>query len=145
MMKAFILFLSQSVFVVMNCIGQDREQPYVYLTNYTIPKETNTIGYVRLIGTEIKSVTIDGEHSAAFKVSKNHELTVRPDKLPSTAAWFDITLNVKTSTGQLSRKFRIVKDDFIRNKVIAHRGAWKNTGAPENSIAALEACDNDGL
>lgn len=25
-----------------------------------------------------------------------------------------------------------------KNKVIAHRGAWKNTGAPQNSIAALE-------
>lgn len=34
--------------------------------------------------------------------------------------------------------FRIVKDDFIVNKVIAHRGAWKNTGQTENSIGALE-------
>ena len=25
-----------------------------------------------------------------------------------------------------------------KNKVIAHRGAWKNTGATENSIGALE-------
>jgi glycerophosphoryl diester phosphodiesterase len=122
----------------MNSLGQDREQLYVYLTNYTIPKESNKIGYVRLTGAEIKSVTIDGEHATAFKVSKDHELTIRPGKLPSTAAWFDITLNVKTSAGQLSRKFRIVKDDFIRNKVIAHRGAWKNTAAPENSIAALK-------
>jgi glycerophosphoryl diester phosphodiesterase len=137
-MKAFILFLLQSVFICMNCPGQSREQPYVYLTNYMISKETNKIGYIRLIGTEINSVTIDGEQATAFKISKDHELTVRPGKLTSTAAWFDITLNVKTSTSQHSRKFRIVKDDFIHNKVIAHRGAWKNTGAPENSIAALK-------
>jgi len=26
-----------------------------------------------------------------------------------------------------------------QTKVVAHRGAWKNTGAPENSIAALKA------
>jgi glycerophosphoryl diester phosphodiesterase len=138
MKKALFLFLSQAVFLFMNCLGQDREQPYLYLTVYTISKETNTIGYVRLSGVEIKSVTIDGEHASAFKVSKKHELIVRPAKLQSNAAWFDITLNVKTSTGLLSRQFRIVKDDFIRNKVIAHRGAWKNTGAPENSIAALK-------
>jgi len=138
MKKAFILFLSQTIFVCMNSLAQDREQPYVYLTNYTITKETNTIGFVRLSGTEIESVTVEGENAKAFKFSKNNELSVRPGKLPSAAPWFDITLNVTTSTGQLSRKFRIVKDDFIHNKVIAHRGAWKNTGAPENSIAALK-------
>jgi glycerophosphoryl diester phosphodiesterase len=27
---------------------------------------------------------------------------------------------------------------FAQTKVVAHRGAWKNTGAPENSIAALK-------
>jgi glycerophosphoryl diester phosphodiesterase len=138
MMKALFLFLSQAVFLFMNCLGQDRELPYLYLTSYTISKETNTIGYVKLSGAEIKSITIDGENATAFKVSKKHELVVRPSKLQSSAAWFDITLNVKTSTSQLSKTFRIVKDDFIRNKVIAHRGAWKNTGAPENSIAALK-------
>jgi glycerophosphoryl diester phosphodiesterase len=136
MKKTVTLFLLQAVFLVMNCLGQS-EQPYVYLTNYTFSKKNHTIGYVKLNGTEIKSVTVDGEHAAAFKVSKNHELSVRPDKLQSTTAWFDITLNVKTPTGQHSKSFRILKDEFIHNKVIAHRGAWKNTGVPENSIAAL--------
>lgn len=28
--------------------------------------------------------------------------------------------------------------DFYKTKVIAHRGAWKNTNVPENSIAALQ-------
>ncbi|MHA4893915.1 glycerophosphodiester phosphodiesterase [Pedobacter sp. PWIIR3] len=28
---------------------------------------------------------------------------------------------------------------FSQTKVVAHRGAWKNTGAPENSIASLKA------
>lgn len=27
---------------------------------------------------------------------------------------------------------------FHNNKIVAHRGAWKNTGAPQNSIASLE-------
>jgi glycerophosphoryl diester phosphodiesterase len=33
---------------------------------------------------------------------------------------------------------RLVNNDFLRNKVIAHRGAWKNTGATENSIGSLK-------
>jgi beta-glucanase (GH16 family)/glycerophosphoryl diester phosphodiesterase len=31
------------------------------------------------------------------------------------------------------------KMDFAHNKVIAHRGAWKNTNTPQNSIASLKA------
>ena len=137
MTKAFILFLSQVIFVFMNSVAQEPEQPYVYLTGYTIPKESNKIGYVRIVGSEIKSVTIGGEHSTVFKVNRNDELIVRRDKLGS-GAWIDITVNVKTSAGPVSRKFRIVKNEFLGNKVIAHRGAWKNTGAPENSIAAFK-------
>jgi len=138
MKKLFILFLSHTLFVFMNCMGQEHDRPYVYLTGYTIPGKNNTVGTVKISGDEIKSITIEGEHSAAFKIKKNNELVVRPDKLPSTMTGFDITVEVTTSSGQISKKFRIIRDDFIRNKVIAHRGAWKNTGVPENSIAALK-------
>ena len=31
------------------------------------------------------------------------------------------------------------KKSFLTNQVIAHRGAWKNTGASENSVASLKA------
>ena len=137
-MKTFNLFLLQLVFTCMRCLGQNNELPYVYLTDYTISKQTNTIGYIKMRGDEIKSVTISGEHAAGFKVTKNHELSLKPDKLKPGHEWFNITLRVKTSSGELSKEFRIAKDNFIHNKVIAHRGAWKNTGAPENSIAALK-------
>jgi Glycerophosphoryl diester phosphodiesterase family len=33
---------------------------------------------------------------------------------------------------------------FLNNKIIAHRGAWKNTGAPQNSIASLQNAINLG-
>ena len=136
-MKAFVLFLSPATFVFMHCIAQGQEQPYVYLTGYTIPKESNTIGYVKTRGAEIKSVAVEGEQSAAFEIAENHKLVIRRKKLKGSLPWFDVKLNVKTSAGEVSRTFRIVKDNFVRNRVIAHRGAWKNTGVPENSIAAL--------
>ena len=34
--------------------------------------------------------------------------------------------------------FELKAQSFLNNKVVAHRGAWKNTGAPQNSIAALQ-------
>lgn len=42
-----------------------------------------------------------------------------------------------TPKGYSKEEFRALKMSFLKNKVIAHRGAWKNTGAPENSIASL--------
>jgi len=33
----------------------------------------------------------------------------------------------------------LLSDQFHKNKVIAHRGAWKSTSVPENSIASLKA------
>src|SRR5688500_5564024 len=123
MKKIFNLFLLQLVFTCMYCLGQNNEQPYVYLTNYAFSKQINSIGYVKLIGGEIKSVNITGEHSAGFTIGKNHELSVRPDKLKPGNDWFDVTLTVKTSNGKFSKEFKIVKDEFIHNKVIAHRGA----------------------
>ena len=137
MKKTIILLLSLVVFFCMNSFSQDHQQPYLYLTNYTIPKQGNTVGQIKISTNDIESVAIGGEHAHAFKVGKDHELSVRRDKLKGNTATFDVVLQVKTSTGEFSKTFKIVKDEFIRNKVIAHRGAWKNTGAPENSIAAL--------
>ena len=37
------------------------------------------------------------------------------------------------------KKITVLNDQFNHNKVIAHRGAWKNSGTPQNSIAALKA------
>jgi glycerophosphoryl diester phosphodiesterase len=136
MKKIFILFF-QLLFTAFHCFGQNNGQGSMYLTNYTMAKDNQRVGYVKLKTGEIQSVTVGGEHSHAFKVGKDHQLTVRPGKLKQDVTWFDIILTVKTASGEISDTFRIVQDEFIRNKVIAHRGAWKNTGATENSIASL--------
>jgi glycerophosphoryl diester phosphodiesterase len=136
MKSIVIVTLLQFLFTCIHCVAQNNAAADVYLTNYTISKGANDIGYVRVKEGKIKSVTIEGEHRALVKIDKRQKLSIQP-AVKQEVDWFDVTLNVQTSSGQLKRVFRIVKDDFIRNKVIAHRGAWKNTGAPENSIDAL--------
>jgi glycerophosphoryl diester phosphodiesterase len=137
MKKTFILFLFQMVFTWLHCLGQNNREALLYLTNYTIARENDTIGYVKVKTGHVKSISIGGDHAAAFEISKDHQLSVNRKKLKPGTTWFDVMLTVKTSSGELTDVVRIVKDDFIRNKVIAHRGAWKNTGATENSITAL--------
>src|SRR6185369_6559713 len=95
------------------------------------------IGEVKVRTGKLISIEVKGPHVQAFTVDNYHKISVKRSKLKTHASVFDIVLSVKTTEGVVNATFRIVKDNFIHNKVIAHRGAWKNTGTAENSIASL--------
>lgn len=135
-MNRLSIFTFIFAFAVSLVSASDLPKGTLYLSNYTIGKD-NFVGDIRLTQGEIKSITIDGRQTA-FVIAKNNRLEVKQNKLDASKKWYDITLSAKTSEGPVQKTFRIVRDEFIRNKVIAHRGAWKNTGATENSIAALK-------
>jgi glycerophosphoryl diester phosphodiesterase len=137
MNKIFIFLVHYFLVVSMHGNAQDFGPSDVYLTNYTMMKGQSAIGFVKWSTGEIVSVKIEGEDKGAFKIDKSYRLLVNSSKLKDKKQWYDITLKISGSLGVVSKQFRIVDDNFTRNKVIAHRGAWKNTGAPENSIAAL--------
>lgn len=47
---------------------------------------------------------------------------------------------IKENNELISKKsFTLLQNNFHQNQVVAHRGAWKNTGTPQNSIASLKA------
>ncbi|WP_026462115.1 glycerophosphodiester phosphodiesterase [Adhaeribacter aquaticus] len=141
MRKVLILVLFQMTLSILNGFGQSNEGPSVYLTNYTFSDKQPDVGYIKIKSaknTPIKGVSIGGKHAKVFRVSKDNKLTLRKEAITPGLNWVDVVLTVKTTDGDLKNNFRIVRDQFIRNKVVAHRGAWKNTGATENSIAALK-------
>jgi glycerophosphoryl diester phosphodiesterase len=125
----FIMLTAQTAFAFSS------PQDNLYLTAYTLTKD-KVIADIRLRQGELKSVRIEG--APAFAVEKNMRLVVKQNKLDAGRKWFDVTLHAETSAGPIQKTFRIIRDEFIRNKVIAHRGAWKNTGVTENSIGALK-------
>jgi glycerophosphoryl diester phosphodiesterase len=137
MKKILLLLLIPIMFANPDSTAQIPESN-VYLTNYTISKGSKVIGQLKLKNGEIRSVTLEGENKAVFAIDKSNQLTVKAGKLKGDSKWIDIKLNIETSSGRMQKEFRLVKDEFIHNKVIAHRGAWKNTGVAENSIAALD-------
>ena len=81
MKKTFLLFLFQILFVGLQCFAQNNNVANLYLTNYSITNQNDLVGYVKGNGADINSITVGGEHAAAFKISKNNQLSVRPDKL----------------------------------------------------------------
>jgi glycerophosphoryl diester phosphodiesterase len=111
-----------------------RAQPI--LSNHSFSKNDNLIGTLILPGKEAKFKLV-GENAHFFRLQGN-KLYIRKENIKADIQFYDLTISVSTSSGQQEQTFRLVQDEFIKNRVIAHRGAWKNTGATENSIAALQ-------
>ena len=114
--------------------AQDKSS--VYLSNHTFSKESTMIGTVSMHGSEAK-FKLKGENARLFTL-KGNQLFIRKKYIETRIKWYDLSIEAQTGSQKFEETFRIVKDDFHKNRVIAHRGAWKNTGAAENSISALQ-------
>ncbi|CAN5353055.1 hypothetical protein BH23BAC1_BH23BAC1_08940 [soil metagenome] len=113
----------------------------IMLTNYTYSPNKSQIGKLTLTENEkeLPKPRLKGENARYFSIDNQNNLVIKKNALKeSIKKWYDIEIEYKTSQGLKNESIRVVKDEFIINKVIAHRGAWKNTGVPENSIAALQ-------
>ncbi|GAA4454098.1 hypothetical protein GCM10023189_20130 [Nibrella saemangeumensis] len=119
--------------------GNAYAQEALLLTNYTFSDQSRTIGNVVPAGpgTQLSKVKLTGPSAKFFSLNDQNQLQFR--KAPAGAdTWYDVGLEWRTPAGKKSQTFRVVKDQFIHNKVIAHRGAWKHTGAAQNSIGSLQ-------
>ena len=106
------------------------------LSNHTFSNGNNQVGLLSLPGWDAK-FKLSGANAGLFRLKAN-KLYILKGSIKPEIKWFDLTIVAETKSGSVQQTFRLVKDEFIRNGVIAHRGAWKNTGVAENSIAALQ-------
>jgi glycerophosphoryl diester phosphodiesterase len=105
-------------------------KPRIYLSSYVYDVKTGKLGFINSMdGSNRNSLTIGGPNAAAVSM-KNNLLSVKPAARKAGKA-----LHIEVN----GQQFTILKNTFIDNKVIAHRGAWKHTGATENSIGSLNA------
>lgn len=114
------------------------QKPMMYLTGYTYSEKNPKIG--RIITTDASNTNykLSGKDAAAVTINRLGELSVKPSALKKNQDALEITLSTgKDKTAQTSH-YLILKDQFKQNKVIAHRGAWKTSDTPENSIASLK-------
>ena len=113
-----------------------QNKPNLFLSNHTFSNENNSIGTISLNGSASK-FKLKGENSKRFYI-KGNKLSILKKYINSATKWYDLTIEAQTESGKIEETFRLVNDNFHKNRVIAHRGAWKNTGASENSISALQ-------
>jgi glycerophosphoryl diester phosphodiesterase len=132
-MKPTIIFLFLQLLLTGNIFAQSKS---LYLTSYTYSPANKVIGTVKLAdGTQLVQVKLSGRDAKKVSINDKQELSVTTSG--AKADELHLVINAVTGSGSLKQEVTLLKDQFLRNKVIAHRGAWKNTGATENSIAAL--------
>ncbi|WP_207431665.1 glycerophosphodiester phosphodiesterase [Sabulibacter ruber] len=108
------------------------------LTNFTYTANKPVVGKIVPVttGAAMPKVKLVGESARTFELVKDNTLKLKKTAISNPQAFWQEVV-VETNSGQRDT-FRIVRDEFITNRVVAHRGAWKNTGATENSIGALQ-------
>jgi len=116
------------------------------LTNYRIPldKKGAVIGKL-IIPSELEGeqLVLQKDTSGLFQLDRHGNLSLKKSirmKASEQSFCYGVTIGV----GSLSVDFNLVKDEFIKSPVIAHRGAWKNHPESENSVSALKSAINIG-
>lgn len=138
-----IKFLSLTISSIIICASAQAVSPlYPHLDNYRVPLEKKgaIIGKIYSKGEQKgdKNYSIVEDTSKLFIIDKNGNLALKHNKSVS-AGEGSITYGIKIKSGEVIKEFELVKDQFLKNKTVAHRGAWKNTGASENSLSSLKS------
>lgn len=79
---------------------------------------------------------IVSDTSGLFVIEGGNQLKLKARTALSKRSANEFEISLKSGSDTAS--FILVKDQFIRNKVVAHRGAWKDAGVPQNSLKSEE-------
>jgi glycerophosphoryl diester phosphodiesterase len=134
-----VLFLSCAF---ISFAGQPEPSP-VYLSSYSFSPDHARTALCRVMGYNVNQYTpaLTGANADLFKLKKNELfLTRRGRKYFKKFNRVDVSLSFASENKRvMERTFTLLKGNFAANQVVAHRGAWKNTALPQNSIASLQA------
>lgn len=106
------------------------------LDSYLIPKGEKgaVVGGIPALHGE--KLVLAKDTSGLFMINKQGQIQLKKNSMLTDTSPCCYEVIIATKAG--NKTFELVKDDFIRNKVIAHRGAWKNHDASQNSLKSLQ-------
>jgi len=141
-LKSIVLSVcgSLALFGMANANPLDTD-PMLTLDNYSIPVGVKGAKIAKVIsscGSHCShEISIEKDTAGIFTVDKHGAIALKKGvALSADSPAFVYGITVKS--GCESKEFELVKDQFIKNKVIAHRGAWKNHEASQNSRNSLK-------
>ncbi|MDR1707076.1 MAG: hypothetical protein LBR46_03645 [Prevotella sp.] len=106
------------------------------LDNYLIPVNKKGAIIGKIVPRPRERVTLK-DPSNIFTVNKEGYITLKKNISITEKSPEHFQITLQNNKGE-KKIFVLVKDNFIRNKVIAHRGAWKNQDASQNSMKSLK-------
>ncbi|MFY0253808.1 glycerophosphodiester phosphodiesterase [Chitinophaga sp. 30R24] len=133
--KKLFLFIGLTLLGTATVKAQEAAAPY--LDAYTIPlKQKNAvIGKIYSRNGQTGTAVLLEDKSGLFTISGS-ALRLKKQAVVEDKAAF--TYPVRIKAGNDTADFLLVADDFIHNKVVAHRGAWKHHEGSQNSITSLK-------
>lgn len=135
MKHVFFLLILSFFLPNMTATHAQSGKTLLVLDNYSIPvgKKGTRIG--KVVNSTEGKLSMESDSSGLFVLDKNGYVSLKKNAMLTgdSPQRYEIVLK----SGTEKKAFELVKDNFIRNKVIAHRGAWKNQDASQNSLKAL--------
>lgn len=134
------LFLLTLLLLCSACkekIVLEESEKLICLDNYIIPAGKAGIEIARVLNADSCVITLAKDTSKLFRIDEKGILLLQDGKSVSASGPFRYGIEIKCNNG--IKSFELVRDDFVRNKVVAHRGAWKHHDVSENSIGSLKA------
>lgn len=108
------------------------------LSDYTYTANREKVATILLpAGTDVTKIQLAGADAAAFKIVGGNTLILKKGALKKNPKMLNVAITVTEKGEAITQSFKLMLDEFNRNKVIAHRGAWKGAALPHNSIASL--------
>jgi len=131
MKKVILLFVLLSVCFI-HTYSQNQ---LLVLDNYTIPLNNKGAVVGKVISTGNEKITLK-DPSGLFEIDKEKNIKLKKGK--QLTANSPISYKIILKEGKNEKSFELVKDEFLHNKVIAHRGAWKDRDFSHNSMSSLK-------
>lgn len=126
--------------------GNTNEFFHPGVSDYLIPVNTSGahIGKISESGlSQPVQFQIINDSSGLFETDSTGIIRLKPgasiDTLGNTYI-YGITIGMNG----YKKEIELVRNDFLTNKAVAHRGAWKNTGKSQNSIGSLQKAIDAG-
>jgi glycerophosphoryl diester phosphodiesterase len=106
------------------------------LDRYAIPLDAKGATIGKFVATGNETVKLLKDEAGIFTIADN---TLSLKKNAAVKAGAPMSYVITVQCGAEVKRFELVKDEFLRNKVIAHRGAWKHHNVSQNTIGSLMA------
>ncbi len=109
----------------------------IELDNYLIPLNQKGARIGKIVSKFRGKIVLVKDTTGIFAIDRKGNINLR-NGVELTKSTPSFCYGITIECNGIQTDFELLKDEFIHNKVVAHRGAWKNHDASQNSLTSLK-------